>query len=489
MFQPGLSFVRRNETSDTAREVQGGVDDVMGGGYCVGCGGCSALTESPTKMQVNGFGMIEAAWREEATSSAKSLACQVCPFANASPDEDALGRERFDRPGAQRHDSLGYYQSCYAGHVEEEDYRSRGSSGGMASWLQCELLESGMADYVINVKPAPGGDEDDLLFRYTICSTVEEVKRSAKSRYYPIEMSQVMQQVREQPGRYVFVGLPCYVKAARSLCHVDPVLRERVRWFIGLVCGHLKSKRFAEYLGWQLGVKPSELGAFDFRKKLADRPADSYGVEARAKGEGESVASEAVRHLDGGDWGRGYFKYKACDYCDDVLAETADVVVGDAWLPGYVKDWRGSNVVVVRHPAIVQMIEDARKAGRLQLDVASPDDVAQSQDAGLRHRREGLRYRLHLREKEGVWAPKKRVTPSSGHLSSWNKKRHQLREGLRDQSHAAFASALNAGDKNLFAELMDPLVRSYEALNAPSSPRGPRALARRLKSFAKRVLG
>ena len=36
----------------------------------------------------------------------------------------------------------------------------------------------------------------------------------------------------------------------------------------------------------------------------------------------------------------------ACEFCDDVVGETADMSVGDAWLPGYVSDWRGTSVVV-----------------------------------------------------------------------------------------------------------------------------------------------
>ena len=37
-------------------------------------------------------------------------------------------------------------------------------------------------------------------------------------------------------------------------------------------------------------------------------------------------------------WEYGYFKYKACDFCDDIFAECADITVGDAWLSRYKKD-------------------------------------------------------------------------------------------------------------------------------------------------------
>lgn len=462
---------------------------VLAGGYCVGCGGCASLEEAPTRMRLTGNGMLEAQWRQGPISPrGLSNAEAVCPFSNAALNEDQLGQALFDDPGVKRHEAIGQYLACYAGHVEESDYRERGSSGGLGSWLQCELLETGMADYLINVAPSPGGDGQGLLFRYTICSTAEEVRQSAKSRYYPIEMSEVMRRVRETPGRYAFVGLPCYVKAARLLCRKDPVLNERLKWFIGLVCGHLKSKRFAEYFAWQLGVQPGELRQFDFRKKLADRSADDYGVEALgATHDGETSRIEAVRSLDGGDWGRGYFKYKACDFCDDVLAETADVVVGDAWLPAYSKEWQGTNVVVVRNPAIQVMLEEARRTGRLSLDELSPEAVARSQDAGLRHRRGGLRYRLHLRAKGGEWAPQKRVSASAKHLSRWERKRHRLREAMRDLSHQAFADALKQNELNHFLRAMKPLVEDYEKMSAPKSSTGPRAWGDRALALARRI--
>ena len=42
--------------------------------------------------------------------------------------------------------------------------------------------------------------------------TPEEVLAGAKSRYYPIEMSKVMDFIKNNEGRYAFVGIPCFIK-------------------------------------------------------------------------------------------------------------------------------------------------------------------------------------------------------------------------------------------------------------------------------------
>ena len=423
----------------------------------------------------------------QGNQAALAKADAVCPFSDRAENETQIGKRLYDDGENQWHDALGYHRACYGAHVAEGSYRANGSSGGMGSWIQCQLLEEGLVDFVINVKPAPRENSDQLLFQYTVCANSEEVRQSSKSRYYPVEMSKVLEIVRNRPGRYALVGLPCFLKAARLLCRQDPVMAGRLKWFIGLVCGHLKSKRFAEYLSWQVGIPPQSLQSFNFRKKLPGKPADQYGVEATGLIDGIPVTkSQEVSKLDGCDWGRGYFKYKACDFCDDVLAETADVVIGDAWLPRFSEDWKGTNVVVTRHPRIDALIRKGAQEGKLGLSPLSADEVAQSQNAGLRHRRDGLRYRLSQACKRGEWHPTKRVTPGEDHLSAWDRSRHDLREDLREGSHRSFAKALEDNQLEVFQKKMEPLVSRHESL---MRPRRSGALVRLLHFLVKVARG
>lgn len=449
--------------------MPGGIESVLDGGYCIGCGACSAISDSPCQMKLNPLGMFEASLQgEKPTRATIEKVDEVCPFSDRSENETQIGKRLFDDGTTQWHDALGFHRSCYGAHVEEGTYRTNGSSGGMGSWIQCMLLEEGLVDFVINVKPAPRENSDQLLFQYTVCSNSDEIRQSSKSRYYPIEMSRVLEIVRNRPGRYALVGLPCFLKSARLLCRQDPLMNKRLKFFVGLVCGHLKSKRFAEYLSWQVGVPPRSLESFDFRKKLPGKPADQYGIEVTGTIDGSRVTkSKEVSQLDGCDWGRGYFKYKACDFCDDVLAETADVVIGDAWLPQFSEDWQGTNVVVTRHPLIEKLIHKGEHEGRLNLVPLSADDVAQSQNAGLRHRREGLRYRLSQASKRNEWHPAKRVLPGKDHLNAWDQSRHSLREEMREGSHRSFAEALADNQLSVFQDRMDPLAKRHESLMKP----------------------
>ena len=165
--------------------------------------------------------------------------------------------------------------------------------------------------------------------------------------------------IRNQTGRYAIVGIPCFIKSVRLLTRTDEVLKERIKFCIGLICGHLKSSRFAEMLAWECGISPQGLEAIDFRTKLDERAANHYGVTVTGIIDDKRVEkiSPPVNEMFGTNWGFGFFKYKACDYCDDVVAETADVTIGDAWLPQYSNDSKGTNVVIVRNPIIKDIIE------------------------------------------------------------------------------------------------------------------------------------
>jgi coenzyme F420-reducing hydrogenase beta subunit len=301
------------------------------------------------------------------------------------------------------------------------------------------------------------------MFQFVISSTPDEVRARSKSRYYPVEMSGVIGEMLRQPGRYAVVGLPCYIKALRLACRESSVLKERLAFTVGVVCGHLKSTAFAEMFAWQCGIAPDELRAIDFRTKLPDRPALNYAVTVSGERDGRATTvTKPTSELFGSNWGHGFFKYKACDFCDDVVGETADISVGDAWLPEYVSDSAGTNVVVVRSQTLNSLLADAAAAGRLHLDPIPVEKVVESQAGGFRHRRDGLAYRLFLEDKAGRWRPTKRVTPSSTHLTPKLREIYALRYELGQASHAAFAAAKAKQDFSIFQQAMKPLTDRYD---------------------------
>ncbi|WP_330970821.1 coenzyme F420 hydrogenase/dehydrogenase beta subunit N-terminal domain-containing protein, partial [Lysobacter sp. A3-1-A15] len=117
---------------------------------------------------------------------------------------------------------VGRFEAAYVGHVAEQDFRLRGSSGGMVSWVATELLRKGMIDAVAHVVAAEQPDREGRFFRYRISRSARDVRAGAQSRYYPVEMSEVLEAIAAEPGRYAVVGIPCFIKAVQLLRRKDP---------------------------------------------------------------------------------------------------------------------------------------------------------------------------------------------------------------------------------------------------------------------------
>ena len=380
-----------------------------------------------------------------------------CPFSPVADNEDEIAAGRFAAaPNADAR--IGRFEAAYVGHAAEDPFRPLGSSGGLTNWVAAELLRTGAVDGVAHVVPADRGVAD-RFFEYRISRTLDELKAGAKSRYYPIELSDVLNEIRAMPGRYAIVGIPCFIKAIHLLRRIDPVIRDRVTHTLGLFCGHMKSAALVESFAWQLGTEIEHVRALDYRMKDEGRPANWYRAHLELD-DGISVAKDWW-HLADGDWGAGFFQSPACDWCDDVVAETADISFGDAWVEPYSSDGRGTNVVIVRTPELKRLIEQAQSDGRLQLEPVDAEFIVRTQAAGLRHRRDGLAYRLSWRRR-GIVA-RKRVAPSSD-LPFRRKLVYRSRYGIARWSHRMFRLAKTLHWPALYTSWAQATLRLYQAV-------------------------
>jgi coenzyme F420-reducing hydrogenase beta subunit len=446
-------------------------NDVARAGLCIGCGSCVAQAPA-ARVQLDRFGNYRPVGDPRWLSSRSAVLARTCPFSPAARNEDELAAELF--PGAAHvHPLLGRYESAYVGYVEEERFRDEGSSGGLSSWVLAELLRRDLVDGVAHVVAAEDPGQEGRFFHYRISRTEEEIRAGAKSRYYPVELSEVLRTVRSVPGRYAVVGVPCFVKALQLLRREDPVVRERIAFTVGLFCGHMKSARLVESFALQMGVAIEEVQSVDFRLKDAGRPANWYRASLTLR-DGRSEQLDWWDLADG-DWGSGFFQNSACNACDDVVGETADISLGDAWVEPHASDGRGTNVVIVRSPVLARLLEDGEAEGRLHLEQAAAELLVETQAAGFRQRREGLSYRLTWRRR-GL-RPRKRVAPGSFGLSRRRKLVYRLRSLISFWSHRVFWLARLTGRPQLYVRWARLAVTVYHAL-AYSRGRLGRLIAR-----------
>ncbi|WP_080843905.1 Coenzyme F420 hydrogenase/dehydrogenase, beta subunit C-terminal domain [Cytobacillus gottheilii] len=444
-------------------EIEELYNTVIKNDYSYGTGACAVLNKKIT-MELNEYGEYKPNIQHALMDDADTPLQLVCPNSNTSPNEDEISRELYGRiPGIKYDNRIGYYKELYAGHVLEGDYRKNASSGGFGTWIFKELFDRDLIDGVIHVKEN-NDKEDPILFKYDISRTIEEIKAGAKTRYYPVEFSQVINKVKEIPGRYAIIGIPSFIMSIRLLAQQDSIVNDRIKYTVGLICGHQKSAKFADCLAWQVGIEPGNLKSINFRKKLPNVPANRYGVEMTGIVNGKEVTiTKSMSELLGHNWGQGFFKSNASDFTDDVMNETADVTLGDAWLPEYSFDSNGNNVILVRNETIANILEEGITTKKVKLDTISVETIVKSQASHFQHTQKELGYRLYKKDKLGKWRPKKRV-PASKDIPFFRRKIQDLRIEISKQSHISFLKAVELRDLNYFINDMEKYTKRYDRI-------------------------
>jgi coenzyme F420 hydrogenase subunit beta len=379
------------------------IDEVVNNDFCIGCGLC--VYKCPSKalqMRWNEFGFLVPSLARNCDSHGDCLI--VCPF-NPLPKtkiktEDELAN-LFLTSSANHHEKIGRYLGIYAGHSKE--FRMTSSSGGIATFIFTELLEKGLVEHVFSVKPS---SQPDSQYEYAVSSTKEELLVASKTRYFPVTLATVLPKIHELEGRVAIAGVACFIKAIRLNQFYEPELKNKIPFLAGIICGGVKSRFFTEYLAGKAGVEPKNILNPEFRIKDTGSAAGDYSFECSDKKTGKRK-SQKMRTV-GDMWGTGLFKANACDFCDDVTTELADISMGDAWLSPYIKDGRGTSVIVTRSSMAERLIKNGVKEGKLTIEELPLDRFLGSQQGSFNHRHKGLSVRIKQAKKKNQTIPPKR---------------------------------------------------------------------------------
>lgn len=440
-------------------------NQIIKGNYHYGVGAWSVIN-SRIKTIMNEYGeyypYVENIENFSLTEKEFEMIKKVTLLSDDSLSETDVSNTLFSRINGIKFDNrVGYYLRKYAGYVKESDYRDKGSSGGFATWIFKELLDRKLIDAVIHVKPNKDV-EKHVLFNYGISINIEEIREGAKTKYYPVEFSDALKYVKENPGKYAFIGGPSFVMSLRLLQSLDQVLKDRVVFLLGLVTAHQKSSKYTEAIAWQCGFKPGSLVDINYRVKSNYFPPNSYVAELIGNVNGEKkTVTKNMSEIIGTDWGQGFFKINASDFTDDIMNETADITLGDAWLPKYIEDRSGTSILVTRNPIIDRIIIEGIASDKIHVEEISLEDIYKSQEANFRHTIEELPYRLYKKDKRKEWRPKKRVEANND-ISYLRAKVQDIREEISIKSHELYKKAVDNNDIDSYTFHMKKLTRKYD---------------------------
>ena len=371
------------------------IQSIIENNLCTGCGACISEDQShEAKMVWNNEGFLVPSLGRNSTQDEM---IKVCPFAIHQKNEDELGELFIKQIGTDYHDKIGYYRGLYAGYSNQ--FRETSSSCGIATYVFKELLEQKIVDHLFIVKEING------QYEYQFFSDAEEITKISKTRYTPVTLEKLFQEISKIEGKIAVSGVACFVKAVRLKQLHDPVLKEKIAFIVGIICGGLKSKYYTDYLAQEAGCE-TEYSHAQYRVKNPKSYALDYKFSCIEK-TGKKIHMVDMQTL-GDMWGTGLFKSNACDFCDDVLTELADISLGDAWIDPYDKNGLGNSIILTRSKVADNIIKNGLKNDDLILDIMNKENILLSQKGSFNHRHKGLLFRIESSIKNNKKTPKKR---------------------------------------------------------------------------------
>jgi len=406
------------------------------------------------------------------------LCLDVCPCYNNQDNENTLGKKLFAKtPGIKHTPETGYYLDAFVGYSRVNGHRGNGASGGLATWTLEKLLTDNLVDHAACVSLK---DDPEKLFEFKICNTPDEVRECSRSCYYPVETSEVIKHILSHDGRYAIIGLPCVCKAIRLAMQINPKLKRRIKFVLGLVCGQLKSKFFAEYICALGGGNPHCLKQVTFRIKDPNRPASDYGMKFVCGARTNAALEGVVYWTEGMNqaWSDHYFTPNPCNFCDDIFAECADAVFMDAWLPGYSSDWKGHSIVLLRNKTLTEILaEDSRRD--IEISNLGIEDVIKGQQGVLDEKRKDIKTRLKIASAKSQAARNIRLKLTRRSFDIGRKGLTKIRFDISQESAKNWVEA----EKNIqvFNKLMGNFQQKINAAKRKSKYfRIPNAIIRRV---------
>lgn len=350
-----------------------GIESVVEGGLCVGCGTCSAACP---------VGAIEMVIAEQtgryrpSVNTEKCTRCGVCLAVCPGPGIDLGSGIGGLSTGAKRDALLGEYRQCYLGYSTDPVLRRNSSSGGLATQLLVFALDRGLIGGALVTRM---GSDNALLPEPFIATTADEIAAAAGSKLCPVPANAGLGNwIRCLDRKIAVVGLPCQMHAIRKLERTRPEVAKHVAFRLGIFCSGVPSFWATRYVLRRHGVKKEALTGLAYRGmgwpgsmclRLGARDLRIPFIEYRKSGFSQ------------------YFSSVRCGTCIDQSAELADVSLGDAWsrLGKCTGEEDGMSFIVCRTAAGDQLLQEALREGHIHLeDVDVSAEIAEQSIASKR---------------------------------------------------------------------------------------------------------
>ena len=352
---------------------------------CTGCGICEGACPSKAIHMNVVDGMFKPVIEESLCKN--SIGCHRCydVCAGMGIDFDEMSRRVFVDKDRKVDEYAGTYISAYVGYSCDENIRYHSASGGMLTQFLVWLLEKKIIDGAIVTKFNANAS---LKVETFIATTKEDLVLSKSSKYSPVTMNRVVQDIKSASGtKYVVVGLPCHIQSLRKLLQSDKALQSKIFGLFSLYCSSSRTFYFTEYLMRERGIELNSLSYLSYRERgclggLVAKGRDSAGKEFDYY-EDYQRYSHPLRSI---------FVPRRCLFCIDHYGELADICFGDIYVPPYSHDKKGINSVIVRSSKWNLLLKNAVEDGYIMLHQESIDKINESQPSAYMKKKRNVDF-------------------------------------------------------------------------------------------------
>ena len=184
---------------------------------------------------------------------------KVCP--GVGINLVGIAKEHFVDTSIKKDKYIGRYVGLHSGYSLDEEIRYHSASGGMVSQFLIYLLEKNIIDGAV----VTGYGEDHVTPMSYIARTADEVINARSSKYCPVALNKVGNEIARSEGKFVVVGTPCHIQGFRKRAAIDRRFREHVAGYFSIYCSSGRTFNGQDYIFRYYGVKKSNIKYFAYR--------------------------------------------------------------------------------------------------------------------------------------------------------------------------------------------------------------------------------
>ncbi len=349
---------------------------------CTGCGVCEDICPTHSIS----MHLINNEWKPKIKKETciNEKGCKKCFDVCSGHGINLLAFTKRTFEHAQKEDKyVGRYLSTYTGYSCDKDIRYHSSSGGLVTQFLIFLLEKKVIDGAV----VTGYGKDHITPYSYIARNKEEILSAKGSKYCPVTLNKIGNEICKNEGKYIIVGLPCHIQGFRKREEIDSNFRKNVYGYFALYCSSNRNYSATEYLFQKYKVKKSKIGYFSFRDEgclgsLIIKPRVGEYLQLSEKNN-EDMQNLKVPYLHYYGRLRSFFIPHRCLSCIDHYGMLADISFGDIHIPPYSEDKVGVNSIIVRNSFYDNLLIQAKVEGFIVLNELDVHILNESQKTML----------------------------------------------------------------------------------------------------------